>query len=109
MNTSSLAKKELIDPDFTKKLIHIENNQESQKFFDENTGHFTKQCKDLFKILLKGERVTTLTAIVKYGIASLPRRIKDLRDIYMVPIRDERPEGSRYKEYFIDLEDLKTS
>ena len=107
MNTSSLAKKELIDPDFTKKLIHIENNQESQKFFDENAPKFTEQCRKLFKAYMRGERLTTLIAMTKYKIGDLRRRHKDLIDTYQIPCTSEWIKGKGCKEYFIDLKDLK--
>jgi len=96
-----------IDPDFTKKIIHIENNQDSQKFFEKNTKHFTKQCRTLLRAYLRGERLTTLSAIVNYGIGDLRRRHKDLIDDYKVPCTSRWIKGKRCKEYFIDLDSLK--
>lgn len=82
-------------------LDHIENNPGSQKHFDENKEHFSNQCRIVYEALLKGERLTTAKALIQYGIGDLRRRIKDLKDIWEVPIKDVYVEG-KFKEYFIN-------
>lgn len=60
--------------------IHeIENNDDSQSFLNENHGKIKKQCIKVYKLLAQGIVLTTGNA-PSYGIRSLPRRIKDLRD-----------------------------
>lgn len=81
-------------------LEHVENNSESQKHFDENKEHFSNQCRIVYEALLRGERLTTTKALIKYGIGDLRRRIKDLKDIWSVPVQDEYVKGN-YKEYFL--------
>ena len=56
-----------------------ENNSESQKHLEQNEKKFTQQCLKVMQLLNQGVRLTVLTAPT-YGILSLPRRIKDLRD-----------------------------
>jgi hypothetical protein len=57
-----------------------ENNLESQTNLDANKVKFSKQCLTVLELLRQGKRLTTLNAPT-YGIRSLPRRIKDLRDL----------------------------
>lgn len=92
--------------DFSKPLEHKENNLESQFQFMENVDHFSNQCKIVFEAMLKGERLTTSKALIKYKIGDLRRRCKDLRDHYNVPIEDEYVKDkdgntTRYKEYYL--------
>lgn len=82
-------------------LEHIENNPGSQKHFEANKEHFSNQCRIVYEALLKGERLTTTKALLKYHIGDLRRRIKDLKDIWKVPIQSQYIEG-KYKEYFIN-------
>ena len=86
--------------DFTQPLVHHENNVESQLHFEANKDKFSNQCKIVFEALMRGERLTTATALIKYGIGDLRRRCKDLRDMWSVPVQSEYIDG-RYKEYFI--------
>jgi len=88
--------------DMSAPLVHNENNFESQKIFDGNIEHFTKQCKIVYEAFLRGERLTTTKALLDYGIGDLRRRVKDLIDIYGVPVQKETKEG-KYKEYFINV------
>ncbi len=82
-------------------LHHQENNPGSQKHFEENKERFSNQCRIVYEALLRGERLTTVSAILKYQIGDLRRRIKDLKDIWNVPVKDVYIDG-KYKEYFIN-------
>lgn len=84
-------------------LHHIENNPGSQAHFEENKSKFSNQCKIVYEALLRGERLTTTKALLKYSIGDLRRRIKDLKDIWKVPVESEMI-GGNYKEYFLDHE-----
>jgi hypothetical protein len=87
--------------DFTQPLVHYENNPESQQHFERNIDHFTEQCKIVYRAFMRGERLTTTTALLKYGVGDLRRRVKDLIDIYGVHVDKETIKGN-YKEYFIN-------
>lgn len=88
--------------DFNKPIVHSENNNHSQRIFDENADRFRGQCKVLMKAFLRGERLTAFTAMQKYHIGDIRRRVKDLRDNYGVEcIKDELLEG-RFKEWYIE-------
>ena len=50
--------------------------------------------------LKRGERLTTTTALLKYGIGDLRRRIKDLIDIHKIDVKSELQQG-RFKVWFI--------
>lgn len=88
----------------TDKIIpHIkENNAESQRNLNQNRGKFTKQCQLVLDLLREGKRLTRRGAY-DYGIASLERRIKDLRENGIV-IKTEwvKVDGKNsHKEYFV--------
>lgn len=83
-------------------LQHRENNPGSQAHFEENKEHFSNQCRLVYEALLRGERLTTAKALLRYGIGDLRRRIKDLKDMWEVPVQDEYVEG-KYKEYFLNI------
>lgn len=81
-------------------LNHVENKISNQEHFERNKERFSNQCKIVYEALLRGERLTTTKALLNYGIGDLRRRIKDLKDIWNVPIEDEYVEG-KFKEYFL--------
>lgn len=87
--------------DFTQPLVHNENNVESQLIFEANKDKFSNQCKIVFEAFLRGERLTTAKALIHYGIGDLRRRVKDLKDMWGVPVQSELIEGN-FKEYFIN-------
>jgi len=89
--------------DFTKPLVHYENNAESQFIFDANKDQFNKQCRIVYDALMRGERLTTTKALLHYKVGDLRRRIKDLKDNWNVPIQSVLIEG-KYKEFFINIE-----
>lgn len=88
------------EPDFSKPLKHKENNSESQRYFEKNGKRFSEQCKKVYEALLRGEKLTTASALLKYKIGDLRRRCKDLRDNYGIDVKSSYVEG-RYKEYYL--------
>lgn len=96
-------KKGIITPeklDFTF-YTHNENNVESQQIFQENKKNLGGQCKIVYEALLRGEKLTTASALIQYGIGDLRRRVKDLKDIWKIPV-ESRLIDSRYKEYYLN-------
>jgi len=86
------------------KIHEKENNPESQEYLDKNRKRLSNQCLKVLELLLQGKRLTTINA-PSYGILSLPRRLKDLREngIFV----DEKwitPKNSsvEIKEWFIE-------
>jgi hypothetical protein len=82
-----------------------ENNPESEQHLQENAQKFSNRCLQVLEILNTGKRLTVLEA-ANMGIASLPRRVKDLRaggfDVLDKWVTDEN--GKRlYKEYFMKI------
>lgn len=97
-----------------------ENNEESQKHLEINEKKFSRQCLMVLELLYQGKRLTVLSA-TKYGITSLPRRIKDLRDRNGITIIEDRwvdaegkPANKRdattynYKEWYIEFKTQKS-
>ena len=87
--------------------IHeLENNAESERHLKENAKKFSQQCLKVLELLYQGKKLTTMSA-PSYGILSLPRRIKDLRDYNKVHIIEEEwlydANGKRLvKQWFIN-------
>ena len=82
-------------------LQHIENKISNQEHFEANKDKFSNQCKLVYEALLRGEKLTTTTALITYRIGDLRRRIKDLKDIWNVPVMDQYVDG-KFKEYFLN-------
>lgn len=69
--------------------IHeLENNAESEQHLKENARKFSQQCLKVLELLYQGKKLTTMNA-PSYGILSLPRRLKDLRDYNGIHIDEE--------------------
>lgn len=80
---------------------HTENKIANQEHFENNKREFSKQCKIVYEALLRGERLTTTEALLKYQIGDLRRRIKDLKYIWNIPVQDEYVKG-KFKEYYLN-------
>lgn len=89
-----------LELDFSK-LHHIENKVVNQEHFELNKDRFSRQCKIVYEALLRGERLTTTKALLYYKIGDLRRRCKDLRDMWNIDVKSEYEKGSRYKEYYL--------
>ena len=50
---------------------------------------------------MRGERLTTAKALIQYEVGDLRRRVKDLKDMWAVPVQSEIIKG-KYKEYYIN-------
>lgn len=85
-----------------KLFIHKENKAENQQQFEQNKKQLSKQCQIVYDAFLRGEKLTTSVALIQYGIGDLRRRVKDLKDIWNIPVQDQYLEG-RFKEYFLKL------
>lgn len=83
--------------------IHqAENNAVSLQILNDNKDHFSNQCKTIYDAMMRGERLTTSIALIKYGIGDLRRRVKDLIDHNNVPVKSIKIQG-RFKEYYLEL------
>lgn len=91
---------EQLEIDFSQ-LHHVENKVANQEHFERNKEKFSNQCRIVYEALLRGERLTTTNALIKYHIGDLRRRIKDLKDMWNVPVKDQYVEG-KFKEYFLN-------
>lgn len=77
-----------------------ENNAFSQKILENNKTKINNQCKIVLDALQRGEKLTTTSALLKYGVGDLRRRIKDLKDNLHIPVRDEILEN-RFKVWYL--------
>lgn len=90
-----------ISIDFNKPIVHMENNAESQHIFESNEKVLRGQCKTIYEALMRGEKLTTTKALVKYKVGDFRRRIKDLKDLYGITTIQEKLVDGRFKEWFI--------
>ena len=80
-------------------VVRKANNPESQKMNVVNEVHYNNQCTVVYDALKRGERLTTTSALLKYQVGDLRRRIADLIQLG-VPVKKELING-RFKEYFL--------
>lgn len=85
-------------------LQHVENKVSNQEHFERNKEKFSKQCRIVYEALLRGEKLTTTIALLNYGIGDLRRRIKDLKDMWQVPVQDQYVDG-KFKEYYLEIKE----
>lgn len=85
-----------------KEIKHYENLPENQRHFNKNKKHFSRQCTVVLNALKRGERLTTVSALMKYKIGDLRRRIKDLRDYHNIDVKSSFVPGTRFKEYYLN-------
>jgi hypothetical protein len=81
-----------------------ENNHDSRRHLEENRDKFSRQCALVYSLLKSGVRLTMKSAINEYGIGDIRRRIKDLKDISGVEVKDrwiKVDNKTRYKEWWI--------
>lgn len=90
-----------------------ENNRESQMILQENVSHFTGQCKTVFEALMRGEVLTTSTALLKYKVGDLRARIRDIKNTVMQIGGNEetfhlheKTQSTRYKLWWMDSNDI---
>lgn len=76
-----------------------QNTRENQAILDGNVERFSNQCRIVYEAMMRGERLTTASALLSYSIGDLRRRVKDLRDAG-IDVKDELIEG-RFKVYFL--------
>lgn len=88
---------------FSKPIHRRENNSISQAVLDNNQAHFKGQCKTVMEAFLRGEKLTTTSALLNYKIGDLRRRIKDLKDIYNVTQIKSCLVDGRFKQWWIEL------
>ena len=76
-----------------------QNSAANQAILDRNKGHLNKQCQVVYDAMLRGEILTTSSALIKYGIGDLRARCRDLIKAG-IPVQKRIIEG-RYKEYYL--------
>ncbi|QYS85441.1 hypothetical protein JJC03_09340 [Flavobacterium oreochromis] len=84
------------------KISWIDYKPGSQEHFDMCNPFFSYQCRVVYQALLRGEKITTSTALIKYKVGDLRRRVKDLKDMWGVPVLSEYTK-TRYKIYFLNI------
>lgn len=80
-------------------LHQWDNNPISQSILDNNKVHLNKKCLETLELLKSGIRLTVRSALLDYGISSLPRRILDLKE-KGIDVKSELING-RFKIYFL--------
>jgi hypothetical protein len=86
-----------LDLDFSQ--LHHQENKVKTKSTLKPTKKDSQTNASWFMKHFASERLTTTTALIKYHIGDLRRRIKDLKDIWNVPIQDQYVDG-KFKNIF---------
>lgn len=93
-------------------LHERENNRESQTILEYNVPHFKGQCKIVFDALMRGEILTTSTALLKYKVGDLRARIRDIKNTVLKTEHGEekfyiheQTKSDRYKCWWFDSND----
>lgn len=93
----------MTDPQLEINFVHKrENNSESQAHLKKNKQLFNKKCKTVLDWLLEGKQLKVLDC-ANDGVASLPRRILDIRS-KNVGISDKWENG--VKVYYMTPEQI---
>ena len=85
--------------DFDKVVHTKENNAFSESILFDQYERLSKNCRVLYDALKRGERLSGITIITRYGMTEYRRRIKDLRDAG-VPIKEHKLENG-CKEWYL--------
>ena len=93
--------------DFNKEHA-LENNHESDTNYLNNLKKFNHQNRVVFEQLLTGRSLTVRDAMLNLNINSLPRRIKDCRDLHNIPIQSRWSTQGNFKEYYLEESYLKS-
>ena len=83
-----------------------ENNMLSQALYESKLDKFNNQCKILMEYFLTGKTLTFKEAFINLNISDLRRRVKDLKDVYNVPVKDRMLTGG-FKEWYLDQDYIK--
>lgn len=88
--------------DFT---ITARNNRESQQILEDQAVRLNNNANILYNAFLRGERLSGIEIIKRYGMIEYRRRIKDIKDFIsannLKPLQEEKlPTGA--KEWWLD-------
>lgn len=105
------------DCENTKVECETENSQqfalllaEASREFNNNRGRATRkmtpQCKLILEHLKQGNTITQRSALLDFGVMSLPRRIADLKQHHNINIKStmehNKITGQRYARYSLE-------
>lgn len=76
-----------------------QNSRENEAILEMNLPKIKTQCDTIYQAMLRGEKLTTTSALLRYGIGDLRARIRDLVKSG-IPIKKEIQKGG-YKIYSI--------
>lgn len=92
--------------------VHLhENNSASQSTLELKREDFKKQCWEILKLLMNGERLTTRGAIISGLSGHLPRRIADLKE-FKINIetewisKDDSTKTRSHVEYYMTPDEI---
>ena len=85
--------------DFDKAVHTRENNAFSESVLFDQYERLSNNCRVLYDALKRGERLSGVVIVTRYGMTEYRRRIKDLRDAG-VPIKEHKLENG-CKEWYL--------
>ena len=78
--------------DFAQVVHTKENNAFSEAILFDQYERLSNNCKVIYNALKRGERLSGVVIVTRYGMTEYRRRIKDLRDAG-VPIKEHKLEN----------------
>ena len=85
--------------DFDKAVHTKENNAFSESILFDQYERLSKNCRVLYDALKRGERLSGVVIVTRYGMTEYRRRIKDLRDAGLLIKEFKLENGS--KEWYL--------
>lgn len=85
--------------DFAQVVHTKENNAFSEAILFDQYERLSNNCKVIYNALKRGERLSGVVIVTRYGMTEYRRRIKDLRDAG-VPIKEHKLENG-CKEWYL--------
>lgn len=80
-------------------VFQKQNSYQNQVILDNNKDRLSNQCRIVLEALLRGERLTTSSALLNYGIGDCRARIRDLIKSGIQISKDLQTD--RYKVYYM--------
>lgn len=81
-----------------------QNSSSNQAILDANRERLSNQCQIVLGALLSGERLTTASALINYGVGDLRARIRDI--LHSGIEVSKKLEDGRFKVYYMTYEQI---
>lgn len=86
--------------------LHLhENSASNETILEDNKQRFSNQCRVVLTAMMRGERLTTSSALRIYDIGDLRARVRDLSKFNDVIVSKKLLE-KRFKQYYLEPDEI---